>query len=125
MKRETFHETLRKKVDAHAHLVYRLTRKFPPEERYGITSQLRRAALSVALNYIEGSARGGKTASNRNFIEISYGSLKEVEYLLSFCLQENLLTALEYDEASMLNHEIGAMLWGILRNLRHVTRFPS
>ncbi|MBI5328555.1 MAG: four helix bundle protein [Deltaproteobacteria bacterium] len=57
MKHNTFHSQLREKIDKYVHLVYRLTRKLPKEELYGVVSQLRRSALSVMLNYIEGYAR--------------------------------------------------------------------
>lgn len=46
-------------MDDFVHLVYDLSRRFPQEELYGVTSQLRRAALSVILNYIEGYTRKG------------------------------------------------------------------
>ncbi|PJB19449.1 four helix bundle protein, partial [Candidatus Falkowbacteria bacterium CG_4_9_14_3_um_filter_36_9] len=59
----------------------KITRSFPKDELYGITSQLRRAALSVILNYIEGYARK-RDKVYKNFLEISYGSLKEAKYLL-------------------------------------------
>ena len=55
--RNDFSDKLKRKMDEYVHLVYKLTRKFPKEELYGTTSQLRRAALSVILNYIEGFAR--------------------------------------------------------------------
>lgn len=48
-----FSKKLKNKMNGYAHLVYEITRKFPKEEIYGSTSQLRRAALSVVLNYIE------------------------------------------------------------------------
>ena len=54
---ERFHDILKRKMDEYVHLVYKITRSFPREELYGSTSQLRRAALSVVLNYIEGYAR--------------------------------------------------------------------
>ena len=57
MKPETYHEKLKRKMDEYVHHVYRITRGFSREEIYGLTSQLRRAALSVILNYIEGYAR--------------------------------------------------------------------
>ena len=71
MKPETYHEKLKNKMDEYVHVVYKLTRKFPKEEIYGVTSQLRRAALSVILNYIEGYARG-KNKAHKNFLEISF-----------------------------------------------------
>lgn len=116
MKHETYHNQLKGKMDKYVHLVYRLTRKFPKEELYGVVSQLRRAALSVILNYIEGYARM-KDKIHKNFIEISYGSLKESKYLLHFSLIEGYISKREYEEAIKLAEEIGAMLYGILRKL--------
>ena len=77
---EQFHDKLRQKMDNFAHSVYKITKDFPKEEMYGVISQLRRAALSVILNYIEGYARR-KDKVHKNFLEISYGSLKEARYL--------------------------------------------
>lgn len=103
-------------MDEYVHLVYALTKNFPDEERYGVTSQLRRAVLSVILNYIEGYARG-RNAVHKNFIEISYGSLKESKYLLHFSFIENFLGKKDYEKAATLAEKIGAMLWGIIRKL--------
>jgi len=116
MKPETYHEKLKNKMDEYVHMIYKSTRNFPKEEIYGVTSQLRRAALSVILNYIEGYARG-KNKAHKNFLEISYGSLKESKYLLHFSLIENYLTKTDYVEAMRLAEDIGAMLWGIIRKL--------
>jgi len=55
MEPETFHERLKDQMDDFAHLVYLITRNFPREELYGLTSQLRRSALSVVLNYVYGN----------------------------------------------------------------------
>jgi len=112
-----FHEELKSKMDEYAHLAYRLTRKFPKEELYGSASQLRRAALSVVLNYIEGYARGREKV-HKNFLEISYGSLKESKYIFNFAFEEKYLTQLDYDEAMKLAEDIGAMLWGIISKLK-------
>ncbi len=87
MDKNDFSEKLKLKMDEYAHLVYGITKKFPKEEIYGITSQLRRSSLSVILNYIEGYARFKKQVKC-NFWEISYGSLKESKYLLHFALKE-------------------------------------
>ena len=117
MKPETYHEKLKRKMDEYVHFVYTLTRKFPKQEVYGVTSQLRRASLSVILNYIEGYARG-KNKIHKNFLEISYGSLKESKYLLHFSLVEKFLSKKDYKKVVKLSDDIGAMLWGIIQKLK-------
>ena len=112
-----FHNDLKFKMDEYVHLVYRITKKFPRDELYGATSQLRKSALSVILNYIEGYARGGDKVY-KNFLNISYGSLKESKYLLHFSLMENYLTKEEYKKATQLSDDIGAMLWGTIKKLK-------
>ena len=62
--------------------VYRRTRGFPSEERYGLQSQIRRAGISVSTNLVEGCARR-TTKDYLRFIEISLGSASEARYLLS------------------------------------------
>lgn len=117
MDRENFFEQLKRKMDEYVHLVYRLTRQFPKDELYGVTSQLRRAALSIILNFVEGFARQ-KKAVKRNFWEISYGSLKESKYLLHFSLVENYFDRKDYENSIKLAEEIGAMLWSILKSIK-------
>ena len=117
MKQETYHEKLKKKMDEYAHFVYKITKSFPKEELYGVTSQLRRASLSVILNYVEGYARV-RDKVHKNFLEISYGSLKESKYLLHFALVEKYISRDEYKKALLLAEEIGAMLWGIIKKLK-------
>ena len=117
MKPETYHEKLKREMDEYVHFVYSLTRKFPKDELYGVVSQLRRAALSVILNYIEVYARG-KEKVHKNFLEISYGSLKESKYLLYFSLVEKYLSEDDYNKAIKLADDIGAMLWGIIRKIK-------
>ena len=111
-----YHERLHSLIDDYVHTVYRITKSFPKEEQYGATSQLRRAALSVMLNYVEGYARQ-RSAVHKNFLEISFGSLKESSYLTGFALREQWLTAAVHTQLQGLEKEIGAMLWGILRKM--------
>ena len=112
-----YNQKLIQKMDRYVHLVYALTKGFPKDELYGLTSQLRRAALSVVLNYIEGYARQREKVY-KNFAEISYGSLKESKYLLEFAKREGYGSVEMYHEPLQLAAEIGAMLWGIIRNLK-------
>ncbi len=84
-------DILKQKMDELAHCIYQETKNFPRDEIYGITSQLRRAGLSIILNYIEGYARTG-SREYKNFLQISYGSLKETNYLLFFSMREGYLS---------------------------------
>src|ERR1035437_9284521 len=68
-------------ADEVAILIYRITRKFPREEIYGLTSQMRRAAVSVPSNIVEGCARESQAEYFR-FLEIAFGSLRELHYQL-------------------------------------------
>jgi len=73
-------------VDALVLKVYGFTRQFPKEELFGLTAQMRRAAVSAASNIVEGSAR--ETLSDYlRFLVIAFGSLKETEYQASIALR--------------------------------------
>jgi four helix bundle protein len=113
-----FHDKLRELMNQYVHYVYRLTKKFPKEEIYGVTSQLRRSSLSIILNYIEGYSRK-KQQVMINFYEISYGSLKESKYLLDFSFKENYIDEDGYDKTLKMAEEIGAMLWSTLQKISH------
>ena len=78
---------------------------------------MRRAALSVILNYIEGYARTSDKQL-KNFLNISYGSLKESKYLLFFAYREKYINKKDYDELINLAEEIGAMLWTTIKGLK-------
>jgi len=103
-------------MDRYVNRVYDVTKKFPKDELFGVTSQFRRAALSVVLNYIEGYARQ-RNAVLKNFLETSYGSLKESGYLIKFSLSRQYIDQSEHDELMALNDRIGKMLWGIFTKL--------
>lgn len=98
------------RADELAQLVYRLTFSFPKEEIYGITSQLRRAILSVPLNIVEGHARNNKNEFRR-FLSIALGSLAEAEYTLMFARKQNYISENNYEKVSLLRQETGHIIW--------------
>ena len=89
--------------------VYQLTKAFPPEERYGLSSQIQRAAISVPANIAEGQVR--LTVKDfANFLSIAKGSLMETETLLTIALRRNYLSEVEAARAFGLITEISKML---------------
>ena len=104
-------------MDYYVHFIYGIAKFFPKEEIYGVTSQLRRASLSVILNYIEGYSRN-KIKVRLNFLETAYGSLKESEYLLNFSFRERFGESEKCMVGSKLANEIGAMLWTEINNIK-------
>ena len=98
------------KADQLAREVYIETKHFPKEEIYGITSQLRRSALSIPTNIVEGSGRQSK-AEMRRFTNIAMGSLFETEYLLEFCCGLGYLNNDSYEKLEALRKEAGGILW--------------
>ena len=106
------------KSDELAFEVYRITKKLPRDEIYGLTSQLRRAALSVLTNIVEGYARKGDKELAR-FINISIGSLAEVEYLLEFSKRLGYIIEKDYVKIENLRDEVGKLLWSFYKKLLH------
>jgi four helix bundle protein len=111
-----FQKAIENKMDVFAHACYSLTKDFPKEEMFGSSSQLRRASLSVILNFLEGFARQ-RIAVKKNFWEISYGSLKESMYLLKFCRDEHFCSDPQTSKIISLGDEVGAMLWKMIQSL--------
>ena len=103
-------------ADQLAHEVYRVTKDFPRSEQFGITSQLRRAALSVPTNLVEGHARKGRREF-KQFIGVALGSLAEVEYLSEFSLLEGFLSDETYRGIETIRQETGKLLWGLYESL--------
>jgi len=101
------------KADLLAQKVYEITKDFPRHEMYGITSQLRRAGLSVILNITEGFARQDPK-EYRRFLLISFGSLKEAKYLLHFSLKQEYLKEEDFKEVLSVADEIARILWSII-----------
>lgn len=105
------------KANKLAHEVYEITLSFPKEESFGLTSQLRRAALSVPTNIVEGHARNSKKEFHR-FLAIALGSLAEVEYLLEFALGRGYITDKTFQEISLLREESGHIIWKLFISQR-------
>ena len=104
------------KADLLAKSVYKETNNFPNEETYGLVSQLRRSALSVPLNIVEGHARKGKKEF-KQFLSIALGSLAETEYLLEFSLSLNYLNKESYKLLQDLRQETGNLLWRFYQSI--------
>jgi four helix bundle protein len=102
------------KADKLAFEIYRLTRSFPSNELYGLTSQLRRSALSIPANIVEGHARKSKKEF-RQFINISLASLAETEYLFNFSMRLGYHAG--SSETQKLLEEVGRVLWSFYRTL--------
>ncbi len=98
-------------------IVYRLTQVFPKEEVYGLTSQARRAAVSVPANIAEGQGR--KTPGDfGRFLAIAHGSLRELETHLLIAQRLHYLEEAQTRPAFALCEETGRLINGLLRSLR-------
>jgi four helix bundle protein len=96
--------------------IYRITRCFPDEEKYGVVSQIRRSAISVPANIVEGFKRKGKKEFC-HYLTIADSSLEETKYHLLLCHD---LAYIKNDNYVLLHEqcsEIGRMLTGSMRTL--------
>jgi four helix bundle protein len=96
--------------------LYKLTRQFPPEEIYGLTSQLRRAGVSVASNIAEGYGRGTK-GEYRNFLGMARGSTLEIQTQLVIARSLGFGDEREIARAEELAVETSKMLWTIAHKI--------
>ena len=97
--------------------VYRLMKKMPKEELYGLTNQLKRAVVSIPSNIAEGNARAS-TGDYVRFLSIARGSVAEVETQLLICVKLNYLTQEDIESSLSLLDEAGRMLNSIITKLR-------
>jgi four helix bundle protein len=107
-----------KLADDLAYRVYVATRDFPKEEMYGITSQIRRSALSIPTNIVEGYSRKGDKEL-AHFVNISLGSLAETKYLLHFSKKAGMLPDSQYNEIKAGYEELGKRLWRFYEAVRN------
>mgnify|MGYP000903194191 CR=1 FL=1 len=104
------------KSHEHAVMIYQETKKFPKEEVYGITSQIRRAIVSIPTNLAEGCGRG----SDRDFAkfaQIAFGSANESEYLILLSNELGFIDKTDSDELTEKVTEIKRMLTSLIKNL--------
>ena len=104
-------------ADELAVAVYTQTRGFPIEERFGLTAQLRRGAVSVASNIVEGCARSGE-AEYVHYLGVAFGAARELDYQLSLARRLGYLSAEQYEPLSVLSVETCKILAGLIRALR-------
>ncbi|MEI8063796.1 MAG: four helix bundle protein [Verrucomicrobiota bacterium] len=101
---------------AYASLVYTLTKSFPAEERFGLMTQLRRAAVSISANLAEGTSRTtGKDFAR--FIEIAYGSLMETVSEATIAQQQSMITPEQFYELHRKADKLARMLSGLRSSL--------
>jgi len=106
--------------------VYKVTNTWPLAERYGLTSQARRAAHSAAGNIAEGCAKRGSNEFRR-YLDISLGSLSELSYTLMLTRDLKILTQKEWHGLDQLHRRAGGMTWLLYKSLlaKKVTAAPS
>ena len=94
---------------------YNISEKFPRAERFGLTSQARRAAVSIPSNVAEGKAMGGQ--SYPHHIKVALGSEAELQTQLEIAKRLNMLSSAEADALIAQTSEVGKMLTGLLKAL--------
>ena len=101
--------------------VYRHTSGWPIQERYGLTSQVRRAAVSAAANIAEGASKRG-SKEFRRYVDIALGSLAETSYLLTLAKDLELVTLEDWESLEDLRSRAGGLTWRLGRALQANTQ---
>lgn len=96
--------------------VYRITRCFPKEEMFGITSQTRRSAVSIPSNIAEGAAKRGHREFRR-YLDIALGSSSELTYLLELAGDLDFFDDADWQEVNALRDTTGKLLGGLYRSM--------
>jgi four helix bundle protein len=96
--------------------VYQATKSWPTDERFGLSSQARRAAHSAAANIAEGSAKKG-SAEFRRYLNISLGSLSELSYTLLLAKDLEIISQEDWSRIDQLHRKAGGMTWLLYKSL--------
>ncbi len=105
-----------KKAISLAKIIYEVTCKFPAKEQYGLSNQIQRSAVSIAANIAEGQARNSRKEFNY-FLNISLGSLAELETLLTIAFEIGYISQGTLNELHGKTDEITRMIKGIIKHL--------
>lgn len=105
------------KADEMALKIYEITKLFPKDEVHGLTSQLRRAAVSVPANIAEGASRNHKKEYLR-FLHFAKSSLSEVDYYLHLSRRLGYLSETSYKECFLMKEEVAKTLHGLMNAVR-------
>lgn len=103
--------------------MYKTSLRFPKEELYGLTAQIRRASMSIPTNIAEGCGRN-TDAEFAHFIQIAMGSACETEYQLLLCRDQGFVVQQDYEQLQVTVEEVKRMMSGLLRTLRTKSRTP-
>lgn len=98
--------------------VYKSSKAFPREERYGLTSQMRRCSVSIGANIAEGCCRKGDIELNR-FLQIAMGSASELEYHLLLAHDLDFLNLADYKRLCGTTIEVKRMLTSLVKKLKN------
>ena len=97
--------------------VYEMTRRFPKEEQYAMTDQIRRAAMSIPLNIAEGYGKKRSQQEFNRFLRMGAGSSNEVQVLLDFAKDLGYIATEQYEKARETYEEISRMLAGMMKRV--------
>ena len=97
--------------------IYRMTERFPKDEMYGMTSQIRRAATSIPLNIAEGYAKRESQAEFKRYLMMALGSSDEIQVLLSFAKDLEYIDLDTYRKSREVYKEIAKMLNTFSKNI--------
>jgi four helix bundle protein len=119
------HERLRVFHDAHAltTAIYRHTQEFPRDEWFGLRSQIRRAAVSVPCNIVEGNARG-TTRDYLRFLYVALGSGSELRYLVGLAADLGLATGSEWTALRDKSGDVVRQLQALIRRMERSLERP-
>ncbi len=103
---------------------YKVTEKWPRNELYGLTAQIRRAALSIPTNIAEGVAKSGPREFRR-YLDVSLGSSSELSYLILFGRDRGMLSNEEWEQLSTKRNRVGQLLWKLYRSIQKRSRLTG